>query len=141
MLVVVESRERGGSLITATEALHRSVEVMAVPGSPRSRAAAGTNQLLRDGAAPVTAIADVFMALGLDHRRSLPLPFDSRPLPAGVDARVLEACAEVARSLDEIASQFSLTVAESAMSLARLERDGWLLEAGGWFETAGSRVG
>ena len=50
VLVVVESRERGGSLITAQAAIERSVDVMAVPGSVRNRAAAGTNQLLRDGA-------------------------------------------------------------------------------------------
>ena len=41
VLVVVESRERGGSLITAQAAAERSVDVMAVPGSVRSRAAAG----------------------------------------------------------------------------------------------------
>ena len=52
VLVVIESRERGGSLITAQAAIERSIDVMAVPGSVRNRAAAGTNQLLRDGAAP-----------------------------------------------------------------------------------------
>ena len=54
VLVVVESRERGGSLTTAREALERGVDVMAVPGSVNNRAAAGTNQLIRDGASPVT---------------------------------------------------------------------------------------
>jgi hypothetical protein len=52
VLVVVESRERGGSLITAQAALERSIDVLAVPGSPRNRAAAGVNHLLRDGASP-----------------------------------------------------------------------------------------
>ncbi|MGA1722750.1 MAG: DNA-processing protein DprA, partial [Ilumatobacteraceae bacterium] len=52
VLVVVESRASGGSLITAREALERGVEVMAVPGSPRSPASEGANHLLRDGAAP-----------------------------------------------------------------------------------------
>ena len=69
VLVVVESRERGGSLITAQAAIERSIDVMAVPGSVRNRAAAGTNQLLRDGAAPVTSVDDVLVALGLDTRR------------------------------------------------------------------------
>ncbi len=36
--LVVESRERGGSLTTVREALERGIEVMAVPGSVHSRA-------------------------------------------------------------------------------------------------------
>ena len=82
VLVVVESRERGGSLITAQAALERVVDVMAVPGSVSNRAAAGTNQLLRDGAAPVTGVDDVLVALGLDTRRAGVPAFDPRPLPA-----------------------------------------------------------
>lgn len=50
VLVVVESRHRGGSLITVREAADRSVDVMAVPGSAHSRASDGTNKLLADGA-------------------------------------------------------------------------------------------
>ena len=70
VLVVVESRERGGSLITAREAAERGVEVFAVPGALQSRAALGTNKLLCDGATPATETADVLMALGLDRRRA-----------------------------------------------------------------------
>src|SRR6185312_13567930 len=79
VLVVVESRERGGSLITAQAAMERSIDVMAVPGSVRNRAAAGTNHLLRDGAAPVTEVDDVLVALGLDTRRAALSTFDPRP--------------------------------------------------------------
>ncbi len=92
VLVVVESRERGGSLLTVREALDRSVEVMAVPGSPRNRAAAGTNGLLRDGAAPVTSADDVLASLGLDTRRQSAAPFDPRPALRGVDRAVVEQC-------------------------------------------------
>jgi len=66
---------------------------MAVPGSPRSRASAGTNQLLVDGVAPVTSVDDVLVALGLDHRRQGTLPFDARPMPDQLQRRVLDVCA------------------------------------------------
>ena len=78
MLVVVESRERGGSLITAKEAGERGVELFAVPGPVDSRASAGTNQLLCDGAAPATSVDDLMMALGLDQRRAGRTRFDGR---------------------------------------------------------------
>ena len=139
VLVVVESRERGGSLLTVREALDRSVEVMAVPGSPRNRAAAGTNGLLRDGAAPVTSADDVLVSLGLDTRRQGAAAFDPRPALRGVDRDVVEQCRADPRTLDDVASSFGLALCEAAMTLARLERAGWLREVGGWFEAIWSR--
>lgn len=140
VLVVVESRERGGSLITARAAADRGVEVMAVPGSPRNRACTGTNALLVDGAAPCTSVDDVLAALGLDHRRQCELPFDPRPEPDDVEQQVLAVCGEAPSTLDTIVSTLGIDVAVAAMAVARLERWGRLVEAGGWFEPAGSRL-
>ena len=106
LLVVVESRERGGSLTTAREALERSVEVMAVPGAVTNRAAAGTNQLIRDGATPVTDPADVLVALGLDHRRA-GRGYDPRPLPRGEEAIVLDRCRAGPCTLDDVVADLA----------------------------------
>lgn len=134
VLVVVESRERGGSLTTARAALERGIDVMAVPGSVNNRAAAGTNQLIRDGAVPVTELADVLLALGLDHRRAPGSGFDSRPWPRGREAEVLDRCRADPCTLATIVEELGLSVTDAAMTLARLERSGWVREAGGWFE-------
>ena len=134
VLVVVESRERGGSLITARLALDRDVEVMAVPGSPQVRAARGTNRLLVDGAAPATCVDDVLVMLGLDTRRQGPEPFDPRPMPIGDEATVLHACEAQPCTLDLIAATTGLSLTEAALAAARLERSGWLVETAGWFE-------
>ena len=136
----VESRERGGSLITARAAAERSVEVMAVPGSPRCRASAGTNQLLVDGAGPVTCVDDVMAMLGLDHRRQGELPFDPRPMPDALQSRVLAACQQRPSTIDMVFAEVDATLSSVALAAARLERDGWLVEAGGWFEATGSRL-
>lgn len=140
VLVVVESREKGGSLITARAAADRDVEVMAVPGSPRVRASAGTNMLLVDGAAPVTSVDDVLMMLGLDHRRAGAARFDPRRRPDGVEATVLEVCRAEPRTLDGIVAATGLAIATAALAVARLEQTGWLQEADGWFEPVGSRL-
>jgi DNA processing protein len=137
VLVVVESRDKGGGLITAREALARQVEVMAVPGSLQTLAANGTNRLLRDGAAPATDTDEILVALGLDGRRAGRARFDPRPLPRGIDAGIVEFCTTRARSVDEIVDEFALALADAAMALARLEQQGWLRETGGWFETLG----
>lgn len=140
VLVVVESRQRGGSLITARLAADRGVEVMAVPGSTRCPAAAGTNRLLVDGAAPVTSVLDVLTMLGLDHRRAGAVPYDPRPRPDPLQRRVLDACRDGAANLDALVTATGLAIHEVALAAARLERDGWLIEAAGWFEPAGSRL-
>lgn len=137
LLVVVESRERGGSLITATAAAERGVDVFAVPGSPRQRSSLGTNQLLRDGATPMTGVADVLVALGLDHRRAGSAPYDPRPAPRGLEAAVVERCRDRPCTLDALVAELGLSVPEAALLVARLERSGWVRCAGGWFEAVG----
>jgi DNA processing protein len=136
VLVVVESRERGGSLITAREAAERGVDVFAVPGALESRASAGTNRLLRDGASPAIEIDDVLVALGLDHRRAGRSRVDPRPPPRGTEVLALDRCREAPATVDSVAQDLGLSVAEAALALARLERSGWLYESGGWFEVA-----
>lgn len=61
--LVIEAAERSGSLITARLAAEQGRDVLAVPGSPLDPRAAGTNGLIRQGAALVTSVSDVLEAL------------------------------------------------------------------------------
>ena len=62
-VIVVEATERSGALSTARWAADLGREVLAVPGSIRSRQSSGTNLLIRDGARPLLGIADLFEAV------------------------------------------------------------------------------
>jgi len=62
-VVVVEAAHRSGSLITARMAAEQGREVFAVPGSPLDPRAAGTNDLIKQGATLVTEAADVINAV------------------------------------------------------------------------------
>lgn len=57
--VVVEAPERSGALLFASDALEQNREVYAVPGSVLSVTSEGANQLLKEGARPVTCGWDV----------------------------------------------------------------------------------
>jgi DNA processing protein len=59
VVVVVEAAERSGSLTTADLAGELGRVVAAVPGRVTNRLAAGTNELIRDGAALVRGTEDV----------------------------------------------------------------------------------
>ncbi len=81
-VVVVEAAERSGSLTTARLAAELGREVMAVPGSPKDPRHAGTNRLLREGAALVTGIEDVEAAIaGAVIHGSAATSRPSRPAP------------------------------------------------------------
>ena len=62
-VVVVEAAQRSGSLITARMANEQGREVFAVPGSPLDPRAAGTNDLIKQGATLVTEASDVIQAV------------------------------------------------------------------------------
>ena len=84
--LVVEAAERSGSLMTARLAADLGREVMAVPGSPKDPRHAGTNRLLREGAALVAGIDDLLAGLRppLPSPRSVraaPAPFEPPPAP------------------------------------------------------------
>src|SRR3954464_6275346 len=70
-VVVVEAAHRSGSLITARIAAEQGREVFAVPGSPLDPRAAGTNDLIKQGATLVTEAADVVNAVAPIMERPL----------------------------------------------------------------------
>ncbi len=133
VLIVVESRSTGGSMSTVREAMKRDVAVMAVPGSPGLRQSEGTNDLLRDGCAPVTSVDDVLVALNLDTRRSAGW-CDSREQLTAEERLFLHDMGTGPRSIDELAMRLSRTVVQTAVFLGRLEAKGWVANTDGWWE-------
>lgn len=133
VLVVVESRETGGSMITVREAMKRDITVMAVPGSPHVRSSAGTNDLLRDGCAPVTSVEDVLIALGFEHGSLVPF-VDTRPEPDAAGRMILSALGDSPRTIDEVALASGMTVVDIAVALGHLESQGWVADSDGWWE-------
>jgi DNA processing protein len=136
LVVVVESRATGGSLVTVDAAERRGVPVMAVPGSLRSPAAEGTNRLLVDGAIPVIDVTDVLVALGLSTGRRAGPASEERPTPAAPDQQVLDLFAGDPLDLERVIAVSGRPLADAALALARLETAGWLVRTGGWFERA-----
>jgi DNA processing protein len=132
--VVVEARERSGALITADFALELGRDVFAVPGEITAALSAGTNDLLRQGAAPLLSAQDVFFALGLDARPRSVTPKVSE----GAEA-VLELLADGARDADELARLGKLPTAEVATALVELELAGLVTAAEGVYRCRSER--
>ncbi len=58
-VLIVEGAEKSGSLITAKSAADQNRDVFAVPGSIFSFVSAGPNNLIKNGAKPVTSAEDI----------------------------------------------------------------------------------
>ena len=134
VLVVVESREKGGSMSTVREAIERQRDVLAVPGSPRVASAAGTNLLIQQGCGIVTCARDVLSVLSIDHRYLDESMHDARPVPDPRDVVVLEACSHGPVTLDSLVVSTGRELADLAVTLGRLEATGWVMEESGWWE-------
>ena len=57
-VLVVEAKKRSGTLITVEHALEQGKDVYAIPGNINSDNSYGTNELIKEGAIPVTRIED-----------------------------------------------------------------------------------
>jgi DNA processing protein len=120
-VVVVEAAHRSGSLITARMAAEQGREVFAVPGSPLDPRAAGTNDLIKQGATLVTEASDVIHAIEPIMERPLRLPLregDSDPLQsdpqASERARIVNLLGPTPILLDDL-----IRMAETSPSIVR----------------------
>lgn len=75
-VVIIEAAERSGSLITARMAAEQGREVFAVPGSPLDPRTAGTNGLIKQGAALITSAADIISVVNPILERPLKAPLE-----------------------------------------------------------------
>ncbi|MDB5625037.1 MAG: putative processing protein DprA [Tardiphaga sp.] len=136
-VIVVEAAHRSGSLITARIAAEQGREVFAVPGSPLDPRAAGTNDLIKQGATLITEAADVVSAVRPIMGRPIDLPA-SEPdavVPAAEPdpserARVLDLLGPSPLGLDDIIRMTGIapgvvrTVLLELEIAGRLERHG-----------------
>jgi DNA processing protein len=135
-VVVVEAAFRSGSLITARIAAEQGREVFAVPGSPLDPRAAGTNDLIKQGATLTTEASDVINAVEPIMGRPVALrePDDEplAPEPAGGDrARIVDLLGPTPILLDDLIRMAGTSPAVVRTVLLELELAGRLERHGG----------
>lgn len=83
-LLITEASERSGTLHTVNFALEQGKTVMAVPGNITSPTSAGTNNLIKTGAIPITSVDDVLHALGINKQTSMVTVIAANPAEANI---------------------------------------------------------
>ncbi|WP_425904902.1 DNA-processing protein DprA [Nitrobacter sp. TKz-YC02] len=138
-VVVVEAAHRSGSLITARIAAEQGREVFAVPGSPLDPRAAGTNDLIKQGATLITEASDVINAVRPIMRRPVDLPAEEpehgstwTEEPAASDrARIVALLGPAPIGLDDLIRMADAPPAVVRTVLLELELAGRLERHGG----------
>jgi DNA processing protein len=132
--VIVEAGEKSGALITADFALEQGRDVLAVPGSIFSPNCVGTNQLLRQGAIPVTRGEDILEALGYGMQAAASV---ARHVPelGPQETAVREALGTEPRHIDDLARALALGPGSISATLAMLELKGLARQVGSMLYT------
>jgi DNA processing protein len=139
--VVIESRETGGSLITADFAFARGRPVLVVPGSPLLDTCFGSNALLRGGAQsrlalPCLDVSDVLVWLELAKVTSEGF-LDMRPTPSVEGETLLRLMGWESWTTGRLASHSPFDLGVLATNLAELEQQRWIARRDGrWYRRA-----
>ena len=123
-VIITEAAAQSGSLNTAAHALSQGREVFVVPGNITSPLSAGCNNLLKQGAIPVTEASDV---LEIIAPQLLPKAIKQTRLPIGdtpAENTLLQLLASGIRDGEQLQTQSKLSASDFSSALTMLEING-----------------
>ena len=125
LVIVVEARQGSGVLHTVKWALRQNRTVLAVPGAIYSPNSAVTNDLIKQGAYPVTSVEDVLSYLDIEYvKKEIPhLELDEMEVYQIVQTAPLH--------IDEIVERTGKSVSEISLLLMNLQMKGIIKELPG----------
>lgn len=118
-LLVVEAGLPSGTFSTADAALDAGRDVLAVPGSIFSPESRGSNRLIRQGATPITDVAELAQALGVQAATTASTSLD--------DSGIVRALAADPMRPDDLARTLGMDIVHAARTIGVLEAKGVII--------------
>lgn len=122
--LVIEAKEKSGSLITAKLAAEYNRDLLVVPGSIFSAESRGTHQFLKLGATPITSVEDLLQALDLAPREKRTI---LRADVSDEERKVLDIIASPLPR-DELLDTLELPISDANILLSMMEIKGLIVE-------------
>ena len=127
-VIVTEAASRSGTLSTVMHALEQGREVFVVPGNITSPLSAGCNNLIKQGAHPITCATDVLEIIAPDLLRpQTSLPLGSTPQ----ESKLIELIQSGIRDGDELQTLSKLEASDFSTTLTMMEISGTIRALGG----------
>jgi DNA processing protein len=134
--LVVEAKQKSGSLITARSALESNRDVYAVPGPIDSELSEGPNNLIKMGATPVTDVSDI-----IPHLQSAQTITKNNYKPGSEkELSVYNELSLEPTHLDELVQNTPLSASEVMTTLTLMEMKGVVKHIGGQYYIKGSHA-
>lgn len=127
-IIVTEAAARSGTLATVAHALDQNREVFVVPGNITSPLSAGCNNLIKQGAYPITGSDDVLEIIAPDLLKTQSiLPLGSTPL----ESEIIHLLQSGVRDGDELQEKTAVNINEFSQALTMMEINGIIRALGG----------
>jgi len=127
-VIVVEARERSGSLITADCGLEQGKEIFAVPGRTTDALSRGCNELIRQGAGIVTSADDVLDFFLISGEKKLRV-HEKNENGLAKNEKMLYSCLDLQpKFIDRVVEESGLSLGECLTLLLELELKGRIVQ-------------
>lgn len=128
IVLVMEAKEKSGSLITADQALELGKEVYALPGPVDSELSKGCNLLIKQGAGVLISPEDLLEELQISGRESLKKKLKNKIMLETNENMVYSCLDFYPKNLNQLAGETKLEISELVNQLVSLELKGYIRE-------------
>ena len=126
VVIVVEARDKSGSLITADYALEQGRTIFACPGRVGDSLSRGTNNLIKQGAYILTSADDVLEHLGLIVDGLIPKVEKNIATLDYYERQIYDVLQEETLHIDQIVDKVKLPVTKCLNTIMSLELNGFV---------------
>ncbi len=128
LVIVIEAKERSGSLITADMALEQGKDVYALPGPCNSALSKGCHNLIRQGAGILLSPRELLEELGVFYKKTMKNVPENKILLETPENLVYSCLDFYPQSLNQILEKTGLTVSAVMQIIVGLELKGLIKE-------------
>lgn len=128
LVLVMEAREKSGSLITADMALEQGKDVYALPGPVDSSLSRGCHQLIRQGAGILISPEMLLEEMGISGGNFLEKNAEAKKMLESLEDMVYSSVVLYPRNIGQIMDESGLSAQEVLETLVSLEIKGYVQE-------------
>ncbi len=128
VVIVIEAKEKSGSLITADMALEQGKDVYALPGPSNSILSKGCHNLIRQGAGILLSPKELLEELGIFHKKKMKNATENEILLESPEKLVYSCLDFYPKSMNQIIEETGLTISALMQIVINLEWKGFIKE-------------